>query len=799
MSSAAFDAHHPVVVSASPSTSGAMNPSNQLSNNCPLNFSPNMNNNMFATQPYGQQNLGLAMQYLNGSSNSSSSLSETPPNLGLRHNLIPASTDSSTSTLSNNSMTEQVLLINSGQGTVCTTSYVNQSNDYNTAAQEAEEPEPMSRDRCNTWPLRRPNLETGIQNKTMIQERIPEEESPFGNDELLSSEIGVDSAPGNDSPRDNSPLPFGRSSPGDSLLESDANGGKKVTTRRNAWGNMSYADLITQAILSSPEKRLTLSQVYEWMVQNVPYFRDKGDSNSSAGWKMNNFLDQPTEFRGRCRTWPTNPVLAKPEQYGGLSYGSNNQSSSSLVSSRYPSTQCVASQSSWSQLTSSLDFTDTYTISGNSYDDIEAAHSQDKRRRVRRRHPENLSQKKSNPWGDESYADLIARALESTPDGRLRLNEIYQWFVENLDYFRERSGPEEAAGWKNSIRHNLSLHSRFMRVQNEGAGKSSWWVINPDAKPGRNPRRRAATMESSTKTVFQAALEKKRRGARKRVEMGIRGSMQSINETSSQLSINSHDTFNDTDDGFGSQFETFRGRTQSNVSMPGGLSPQQNSFEDFEFPPWAASNGPMDMGPPPQVTPQNNQAVNELLDRTDQMRLDSENEAARRLNNGLSLSAQHSPQFMPQIKEEPKECVQSHSPMFHEIPQQQMRQNMMQHCAPTPHNMISQHPKPASSNASPYYTNNGYVHSNVPTQNPSTSQWTPYRMPPQPIQTNSYQQRPMMMGMGMQPGRPMNDLPMDLENLANLDSRIMDCDVEAVLRHEMSQSDSPQLQLHFDI
>lgn len=26
--------------------------------------------------------------------------------------------------------------------------------------------------------------------------------------------------------------------------------------------------------------------VYEWMVQNVPYFRDKGDSNSSAGWKV---------------------------------------------------------------------------------------------------------------------------------------------------------------------------------------------------------------------------------------------------------------------------------------------------------------------------------------------------------------------------------------------------------------------------------------------------------------------------------------------------------------------------------
>lgn len=61
---------------------------------------------------------------------------------------------------------------------------------------------------------------------------------------------------------------------------------KKNSSRRNAWGNLSYADLITQAINTSPDKRLTLSQIYEWMVQNVPYFKDKGDSNSSAGWKV---------------------------------------------------------------------------------------------------------------------------------------------------------------------------------------------------------------------------------------------------------------------------------------------------------------------------------------------------------------------------------------------------------------------------------------------------------------------------------------------------------------------------------
>ena len=63
-------------------------------------------------------------------------------------------------------------------------------------------------------------------------------------------------------------------------------GARKVVARRNAWGNLSYADLITKAIESSSDKRLTLAEIYNWMVQNVPFFKDKGDSNSSAGWKV---------------------------------------------------------------------------------------------------------------------------------------------------------------------------------------------------------------------------------------------------------------------------------------------------------------------------------------------------------------------------------------------------------------------------------------------------------------------------------------------------------------------------------
>ena len=60
----------------------------------------------------------------------------------------------------------------------------------------------------------------------------------------------------------------------------------KSSSRKNPWGNFSYADLITQAIESSMEKRLTLAQIYDWMVKNIDFFKDKGDSNSSAGWKV---------------------------------------------------------------------------------------------------------------------------------------------------------------------------------------------------------------------------------------------------------------------------------------------------------------------------------------------------------------------------------------------------------------------------------------------------------------------------------------------------------------------------------
>ncbi|TSK34900.1 Forkhead box protein O3 [Bagarius yarrelli] len=105
-----------------------------------------------------------------------------------------------------------------------------------------------------------------------------------------------------------------------------------------------------------------------------------------------------------------------------------------------------------------------------------------------------------NAWGNLSYADLITRAIESTPEKRLTLSQIYDWMVRYVPYFKDKGDSNSSAGWKNSIRHNLSLHTRFIRVQNEGTGKSSWWMLNPEgSKAGKAPRRRAVSMDGSNK------------------------------------------------------------------------------------------------------------------------------------------------------------------------------------------------------------------------------------------------------------------------------------------------------------
>lgn len=120
--------------------------------------------------------------------------------------------------------------------------------------------------------------------------------------------------------------------------------------------------------------------------------------------------------------------------------------------------------------------------------------------------PETNNYCHRNPWGSLSYADLITQAIESSPTKRLTLAEIYLWMTTQIPYFRDRAEGPTSLGWKNSIRHNLSLHNKFIKIQNEEKGKSSWWMIN--ANPTATRRRTSSTSSTSSSKKKKGALRK---------------------------------------------------------------------------------------------------------------------------------------------------------------------------------------------------------------------------------------------------------------------------------------------------
>lgn len=83
-----------------------------------------------------------------------------------------------------------------------------------------------------------------------------------------------------------------------------------------------------------------------------------------------------------------------------------------------------------------------------------------------------------------SYAELIKKAIESSPQHKMTLNEIYEWICRNFPYYRDGQN-----GWKNSIRHNLSLNRSFRKIArrpNE-PGRGSFWRIIGDKNKFKPP------------------------------------------------------------------------------------------------------------------------------------------------------------------------------------------------------------------------------------------------------------------------------------------------------------------------
>ncbi|KAM7400536.1 hypothetical protein PAMA_004968 [Pampus argenteus] len=78
-----------------------------------------------------------------------------------------------------------------------------------------------------------------------------------------------------------------------------------------------------------------------------------------------------------------------------------------------------------------------------------------------------------------SYIALIVMAIQSSPTKRLTLSEIYQFLQARFPFFRG-----SYQGWKNSVRHNLSLNECFLKLPKGlgRPGKGHYWTIDPGSE-----------------------------------------------------------------------------------------------------------------------------------------------------------------------------------------------------------------------------------------------------------------------------------------------------------------------------
>ncbi|KAI9250324.1 hypothetical protein BY458DRAFT_27029 [Sporodiniella umbellata] len=83
-----------------------------------------------------------------------------------------------------------------------------------------------------------------------------------------------------------------------------------------------------------------------------------------------------------------------------------------------------------------------------------------------------------------SYATIIAHAILSSKERKLSLSEIYLWITSEYPFYCTTG-----LGWQNSVRHNLSLHKSFVKIQRDASNpnhprKGCYWTIKPGKEQG---------------------------------------------------------------------------------------------------------------------------------------------------------------------------------------------------------------------------------------------------------------------------------------------------------------------------
>ncbi|TCD70836.1 hypothetical protein EIP91_001526 [Steccherinum ochraceum] len=119
--------------------------------------------------------------------------------------------------------------------------------------------------------------------------------------------------------------------------------------------------------------------------------------------------------------------------------------------------------------------------------------------------PINLDSLRDGPPGSKPfypYSTLIRYAIKGAPNQKLLLEDIYYAIESRFPYFRNAP-----PGWKNSVRHNLSLNPCFEKVPRPltDRGKGSYWTVNDNVDPRTGVHRVRKKKTKGTKGQQQAA------------------------------------------------------------------------------------------------------------------------------------------------------------------------------------------------------------------------------------------------------------------------------------------------------
>lgn len=119
-----------------------------------------------------------------------------------------------------------------------------------------------------------------------------------------------------------------------------------------------------------------------------------------------------------------------------------------------------------------------------------------------------LPQNESKP--PYSFSCLIFMAIESSSQKALPVKQIYSWITDHFPFYRSASG-----GWKNTVRHNLSLNRCFKKVSSANdslsVGKGSLWSVVPSYRQALLESIRTASDNSNrpylpTKTMMRPEM-----------------------------------------------------------------------------------------------------------------------------------------------------------------------------------------------------------------------------------------------------------------------------------------------------